>query len=112
MSKKRDITNIFVTYLVTEEKKEENKSGQLRATITTAVVTTVVKDVLDGLKNAMPYIQQTLLAIGSCFCPAGAYVPNIPPVEDYRQEARALHTPDYFPMDGFKPSFAEQFAGN
>lgn len=111
MKKNINIMNFFVINQVTEEKKE-SWLKKLWNAVKPAAITVIVNDVWKLIKKTMPYIQQAVFAVCSCFCPAGVYAPNIPPVEDYRQEAQLLRIPDYFPKDGFKPSFAEQFTGN
>ena len=94
MRHKKNITNnyLVMNFYITEK---EEKSNKIKDTVRTASITLLVQKVWN---KALPYIQQFLLSVLSCFTPSGYVVPQ---VEQYQEQTVTVTDPDYIPHDPY-----------
>lgn len=91
MRHKKNITNnyLVMNFYITEK---EQKSNKIKDTVRTASITLLVQKVWN---KALPYIQQFLLSVLSCFTPGGYVVPQ---VEQYQEQTVTVTDTDYIPL--------------
>lgn len=106
MRHKKNITNnyLVMNFYITEK---EEKSNKIKDTVRTASITLLVQK---AWNKALPYAQQFLLSVLSCFTPGGYVVPQ---VEQHQEQTVTVNTPEVVSIESTDGSVTFlQYAGN
>lgn len=106
MRHKKNITNnyLVMNFYITEK---EEKSNKIKDTVRTASITLLVQK---AWNKALPYVQQFLLSVLSCFTPGGYVVPQ---VEQYQEQTVTVNAPEVVFIESTDGSVTFlQYAGN
>lgn len=106
MRHKKNITNnyLVMNFYITEK---EEKSNKIKDTVLTASITLLVQK---AWNKALPYVQQFLLSVLSCFTPGGYVVPQ---VEQHQEQTVTINAPEVVPIESTDGGITFlQYAGN
>lgn len=106
MRHKKNITNnyLVMNFYITEK---EEKSNKIKDTVRTASITLLVQK---AWNKALPYVQQFLLSVLSCFTPGGYVVPQ---VEQHQEQTVTVNAPEVVSIESTDGSVTFlQYAGN